>query len=243
MHYISLGHSCSIAMDLEKMGLRSESLPFDWLISDFKGVMQAIENHFEDFLTYEYMQQARPNRAYYRNYKYNIQFYHDFDKYHPLADQIDAVQEKYNRRIERFYKTISEPTLFIRYITNTQLVDEPTNELVWIEQNYDSILKIIKSFNQENEIIFIANEGTSSSIVPLYIVSPDENNHITWSPLQKQPELYDRLQNAEFPDREANILRYRKKQQKKLFLRVKNKLLSIRKNTFQKEYLHHQLYP
>lgn len=50
MHYISLGYFCSIAMELERLGLRSESSPFDWLISDFEGVIHAIENHFEDFL-------------------------------------------------------------------------------------------------------------------------------------------------------------------------------------------------
>ena len=43
MKYISLGYFCSIAIDLEKLGLRTESSPFDWVISDFEGVMLAIQ--------------------------------------------------------------------------------------------------------------------------------------------------------------------------------------------------------
>lgn len=53
MNYISLGYFCSIAMDLEKLGLRNESLPFDWVISDFEGVSKrtiastlTIKSHF-----------------------------------------------------------------------------------------------------------------------------------------------------------------------------------------------------
>lgn len=34
-HYISLGFFCAPAMELEKRGLRNESLPFDWLISEW----------------------------------------------------------------------------------------------------------------------------------------------------------------------------------------------------------------
>jgi len=49
MHYISLGYFCSIAMDLEKLGLRTESSPFDWLISDFEGVIRALLDDPEGF--------------------------------------------------------------------------------------------------------------------------------------------------------------------------------------------------
>ena len=36
-HFISLGYFCSVAMELERFGLRSESGPFDWVISDMRG--------------------------------------------------------------------------------------------------------------------------------------------------------------------------------------------------------------
>ena len=132
MKYISLGYFCSVALDLEKLGLRSESSPFDWLISDFEGVITLIENRFDGFLRYEDLAQERVNRAFYRNTRYNISFYHDFDSLAPLADQLEQVQRKYNRRIDRFYKSIQEPTLFIRYISDEELVDGRSKELCWI---------------------------------------------------------------------------------------------------------------
>lgn len=50
-HYISLGYFCSVALELEKCGLRSQSSPFDWNITwSFKGVIEAINNRFEDAL-------------------------------------------------------------------------------------------------------------------------------------------------------------------------------------------------
>lgn len=32
---ISLGYFCSVAIELEKMGIRNFSTPFDWLITDW----------------------------------------------------------------------------------------------------------------------------------------------------------------------------------------------------------------
>ena len=52
-HFISLGYFCSVAMELERTGLRASSSPFDWLISDFTGVTDVINNHFKDFLDYD----------------------------------------------------------------------------------------------------------------------------------------------------------------------------------------------
>lgn len=40
-NYISLGYFCGVAQDLEKLGLRSYSAPFDWGISSFAGVIMA----------------------------------------------------------------------------------------------------------------------------------------------------------------------------------------------------------
>ena len=46
-NFISLGYFCGVAEDLERIGLRSFSSPFDWLITDFKGVIKLIENRFK----------------------------------------------------------------------------------------------------------------------------------------------------------------------------------------------------
>ena len=42
-NYISLGYFCEVAKDLEKLGLRNQSSPFDWVISYFPNVINAID--------------------------------------------------------------------------------------------------------------------------------------------------------------------------------------------------------
>lgn len=79
-HYISLGYFCEVAQDLEKLGLRDASSPFDWGISCLKNVIEAIDCEFEGFLDYDNLSQDIANRAHYREDKYNFYFFHDFDK-------------------------------------------------------------------------------------------------------------------------------------------------------------------
>ena len=71
MNYISLGYFCSVASELEKLGLRTESSPFDWVISDFEGVLLAIQNNFSDYLNYSFLAQNKQNHSVYKNIKYN----------------------------------------------------------------------------------------------------------------------------------------------------------------------------
>lgn len=117
-HYISLGYFCSIAQELERFGLRDASYPFDWIISDIEGVFQCIDNNFDGLLDINVLTQSDKHRMYYKNTKYDFYFFHDFDKYMSLLSQIDQVKKKYERRIERFYRNIQEPTLFLRYISD-----------------------------------------------------------------------------------------------------------------------------
>ncbi len=242
MHYISLGYFCSIAMELEKLGLRSESSPFDWLISDFEGVIRAIENHFEDFLNPNYLAQHSHNHAHYKNIKYDVQFFHDFNPYQPLLDQLPSVKYKYNRRIERFYKSITEPTLFIRYINDKPGADNIAKELDWIEKNYDSVITLLKSFHPQNDILFIANDGLASQKFKIYTVPKDDGDSVARSPFTKSPELQEFFNNIDFPEKQRNIERYLQKQQQKRKSQLKKKLVSLLKKLFHKEYVHSQLY-
>ena len=133
-HYISLGYFCSVALELERFGLRDASYPFDWIISDIKSVFECIENNFESILDINLLSQSQNEHKNYKNIKYGFYFFHDFDKYIPLSSQLDVVKKKYNRRIERFYNAIKEPTLFIRYISDEKKTsDGKSEELAWIE--------------------------------------------------------------------------------------------------------------
>ena len=62
-HIISLGHFCGVAQELERLGLRDASYPFDWLITKREPLHRLINNHFDGFLEYDnlYQSQAEKN--------------------------------------------------------------------------------------------------------------------------------------------------------------------------------------
>ena len=241
-HYISLGYFCSVASDLECIGLRNESSPFDWIICDFEGVIKAIQNNFENFLDYEYLLQNRQNLACYLNTKYNVQFYHDFSPYIPLMEQLSFVKEKYCRRIKRFYESISEPTLFVRYISDEQLVNGSSKELLWIEEHYDEIIMLLKSFNEDNDILFIANEGLQSSKIEIYHVKKDENDVVNRKPIVSTPLLMELFDSFELANREENLLRYKKKRLGRIVFKIKKKTVSCFQKIFMRKYIHENQY-
>ncbi len=149
-HIISLGHFCGVAQELERLGLRDASYPFDWLITQRESVEKLIKNRFKDFLSYDLLYQDSEHPQIYRNkeYDFGVSFYHDFSGYIPLEKQLDAVTEKYNRRIDRFYTAISEPTLFIRYVNNE-------SDALFYKMNFERSLKFFKSFCPQNELMLV----------------------------------------------------------------------------------------
>lgn len=185
-NFISLGYFCSVALELQRLGLRSCSSPFDWCISEWSGVERAITDNFTDWLNYDKLYQNRVNHAHYRNLEYEISFFHDFNKYDSLESQLDEVKRKYERRIERFYENIQKPTLFIRYISTNHA---GRKELNYLEQNYKRIIQKFKNYNSANEIIFIVNSEYSSEIIPVYQVAKDTGDGVARSPIEKNKKL------------------------------------------------------
>ena len=236
MNYISLGYFCSVAIELERFGIREESSPFDWLISDFKGVISAIENNFEDFLTYDYLSQDKNHPNIYRNTKYNIDFYHDFNPYCELKQQLPNVKAKYIRRITRFYESVKRPTLFVRYISDECKIEGKSKELIWIEDNYDYIIALLKSFNSNNDILFIANEGVTSDKIKIYNVNKDENDTVARHPFSKNTFLFEKFNSIDFPNKKNNIKRYKKKYG--IISKIQKKINALLKKMFMKAYAH-----
>lgn len=156
--YISLGFFCSVAMELERKGLRKASYPFDWVISDdFEKVLNLIENGFENYLNPDFLIQETIASHYFNN-KTGIHFFHDFNEHEPLSSQLSAVSTKYTRRIVRFYRDITRPTLFIRYCHN--------NDFAFIKNNSDRINICISSFNPNNRILYIIPNSEINAFVP-----------------------------------------------------------------------------
>ena len=226
--FVSLGYCCYIAQNLQDMGLRNESLPFDWVGSSLWGVLKAIETHFRDYLKYKLLYQDINNHQSYKNVVYDIAFYHDFKKELPLRWQISSVRKKYARRIARFYKVIQEPTLFIRYVRNWE-------ELEWLEENHKAVEELLKSYCESNAILYISdiNESVAfdRSIPELFHVKKDEGAKRTLNPIISNPILFTAFDSLEYPNKEKNLSFYANKKTKITFRgKVEKKLRRVMKD-------------
>ncbi len=244
-HYISLGYFCGVAQDLEKLGLRNQSSPFDWGISYFENVIDAIENSFDGFMDYENLSQSVNYRNHYHEDRYHFYFFHDFSQYKNLDDQYEAVLDKYKRRIDRFLQSIQEPTLFVKYISTEELDENGRSvELNWIEKNYDRILSVLRKKNSKNDILFIGDETVYSDLIKVYKVKKDEGDQVSRHPIFNNEELYSFFSEVEFPGKEENKARYEKKERKKktLGFRMRKKIATFFSRLFLTEYKYTKTY-
>ncbi len=208
-HVISLGFFCSVAKELEQLGLRDASYPFDWVISDFKGIIDCLCDNFEHFFDMESFCQHPIDKEYYINNCYKLWFYHDFSLYKPLAKQFGTFKRKYNRRIARFLAAIAEPTLFIRYVQADDAASK--DEVEYLEKNIVKIRQILKNYNSKNELIIIANESLNIHIDNVYKVQKDPHRTRCWHPLSNNKGLYNILSNISIPSKLDNMSFYHKK--------------------------------
>lgn len=236
-HIISLGFFCSVSSELERIGLRDSSYPFDWLISSFDSVLELINNGFEDFLRLDFMQQYSSNPSCFINNKYNIYFYHDFDKYKKCEEQIDEINNKYRRRINRFYNNIHEPTLFIRYIKDQEEGD-------YIKLNFDEIRNSLRKYNVNNDIIFVSNDSVIVSNLKIYKVTADNNDTVAKVFLEKNCDLKDYLCSGIYNIQKQtnNYKVYRRKKVKESLYKLPKKVSRSIKKVFLKVKINNSLY-
>lgn len=74
-HFISLGCFCGVAEELERLGLRDASYPFDWLIGPYDSYIKLINSNFDDFLNQDYIYQWSSDQKRYDNIRYDISFF------------------------------------------------------------------------------------------------------------------------------------------------------------------------
>lgn len=139
--FISLGKNCNIAHNLRTMGLRHAAYPFDWMISDFDAVKAAFEDDFQMFLDPSSLREGEDPKEIVDHY--GLRYRHDFPRngYEVMINEtetllfgtiredwrdfIEAVQEKYQRRIARLKKVLegTDYVYLIRYqITKDEAV-------------------------------------------------------------------------------------------------------------------------
>lgn len=170
------------------------------------GVVKALTTHFEGFFNEDAFFQCATEPRYYCNKEYNIYMYHDFDAYTPLHRQMKSFRDKYTRRIERLYNNMLEPTLFIRYISDEDVDSTGKSiELKKIEKDYEHLIWFIKQFNEQNDIMWIANEGVQSKKIKIYHVQKDDGDSVARVFLEKNAELKKLFLSADFPLRKVNL--------------------------------------
>jgi len=221
-HVISLGHACAVAHELEHLGYREHSGPFDWQGSrSLSAKISFMKNGFESFfrgLKADNLYQTKVPSCYLIK-EFEIYFVHDFNEWYPLADQIDTVVEKYQRRVSHFLKDITEPTLFVYY-----LFDQ--DDAYWIDTHMEYIMETIRLYNIENDIVFIADPSIHMNTKCFYVVN-DKDTDIAYDFTKKNKELLTFLNNLPYPKekRESNIRFYKKGLFKKTIHKNVNRVL------------------
>lgn len=104
MIYVSLGVDCGVANTIKKLGKRTCSLPFDWVVT-YAGVSNVVKNEFKEYLDVE---TVKPNIYY--NEKYNVLFVHNhFPNDHEMM----------TKRGERFISMLKETTEKVIFVRKT----------------------------------------------------------------------------------------------------------------------------
>ena len=186
---VSLGEDCACTSYLRRFNLQNHSYPFDWLTNGhFENRIELVVNNFKDFINKDDLKEMeRPKHfppdslhKYYENTRTKLYFWHDFSLNIDFDEDYNAVKEKYDRRIKRFYEEIekSEKVLFVwlshSSVQDVELIKETysrfTNKflgkeifLLMIENSSDYSVQSL-----ENDHIMIVNQDT---------VSDDKKHH------------------------------------------------------------------
>jgi len=114
---INLGGNCQVAYQLKINGLRNYSLPFDYWNTPFNSLYLLLERRFTHFFDKnQFMLVTTEHETYILQKEYGVIMRHDFQLNQHFLDDYDIFKEKFERRIERFFKEIEthNKILFIR---------------------------------------------------------------------------------------------------------------------------------
>jgi hypothetical protein len=113
---IGLGSCCQTAYQLCRLGYRTKSMPFDWLVLTYESLYQLMEKRFDKFLNKEDLELHRGE--YVLEKRYGIKLVHDFKckKEFVWLEDYQHHYDKYQRRIKRFLELTQsgKRVLFVR---------------------------------------------------------------------------------------------------------------------------------
>lgn len=146
--FISLGNNCSISYQLQNLGIKKYSYPFDWCKISISQLNDILENNFEDFSDIN-IKKFSNNHLYndnnkYGSYllhnKYNITFAHEL--FINSNKNINKFKLKLNKRIKRFLDHKNDYIIFI-IIEHKQSNENKLLELVNKLNKYFNYFKIL----------------------------------------------------------------------------------------------------
>ena len=164
---IPLGTNCSVAMILNHYQIRRAAYPFDWIITNHETTCKILLENFDQFLNPDHLVIDARGAPVVDTY-YGIKFVHDFPylvndgKTQQIAPDFlscwEEVHLKYQRRIERFRKTIEnaisqeQQIIFIRegHINQREAVEIQTI-LKKLYPNLDFLL-VIFTYNSFEKV-------------------------------------------------------------------------------------------
>lgn len=123
--FVSLGSVCEVAHALRGCEMRKAAFPFDWITTIDSGkFLTLLEQDFCHFLNPTYLRAVSGNPGPLLNTYYHIEFLHEGDfRGRSYSPNMRKLQDKYQRRIERFRKLAEYPgkVVFMRtaYIYST----------------------------------------------------------------------------------------------------------------------------
>lgn len=219
-HVISLGWFCSVAEEMEKLGLRNASYPFDWILSDLKTVYDMIEGQCIDYLDAEQLvQDDNVKNIYYHRNRKCLAFIHDINPYQDYNKEIEKAEKKYSRRLERLRHDMKEPCIFLRYIMDNE-------EYQTVFEKRKEIVNWVKSYHSENQIIFIANEDFGKN-EEIWSVRKDSDDSVARQFMMQLPDLKEWLLKQEYDfSISDNRKWYKRKQRKRALYKYPNKILN-----------------
>lgn len=121
--YISLGRSCQPAFFLRDLQLRNESYPFDWLISHYESVYDALADDFSRFFAHLSLNPDKTAAVDYYGLEFRNVWRHEGHRYNQVLDlinwqeQVPLVTENFARKINRFREACNsnKKVIFVRW--------------------------------------------------------------------------------------------------------------------------------
>jgi hypothetical protein len=187
--FFSFGFRCSSAAILKKLGLKHESYPFDWLISDLSVIQKCFSDDFKEFLnvknykrkfsnTYEMAESTQGficdehlmvNMAYQpedeqdveNTYQYKLAMNH-----HNILEKKD--HDYYTRCVQRMRDIFQSNTPKI-YVHITRLISK--------ERYVREQINLLKQLREFDDFIVPLSKSSLKGLIFILVKNPNEEHH------------------------------------------------------------------